>query len=27
LPAAQKGFFTKEDGEQVIDSEGRRTRS
>ncbi|MDR6490689.1 arsenate reductase [Paraburkholderia terricola] len=27
LPAAQKGSFTKEDGEQVIDSEGRRTRS
>ncbi|WP_421375757.1 arsenate reductase (glutaredoxin) [Paraburkholderia sp. DD10] len=27
LPAAQKGSFTKEDSEQVIDSEGRRTRS
>jgi arsenate reductase len=24
LPAGQKGSFTKEDGEQVIDSEGRR---
>jgi arsenate reductase (glutaredoxin) len=24
LPAAQKGAFTKEDGEQVVDSEGRR---
>ncbi|HYS64591.1 MAG TPA: arsenate reductase (glutaredoxin) [Paraburkholderia sp.] len=27
LPAAQKGSFAKEDGEQVIDREGRRTRS
>lgn len=26
LPAAQKGAFTKEDGEKVIDSEGRRVR-
>ena len=24
LPAQQKGSFTKEDGEQVVDSEGRR---
>ena len=24
LPAGQKGSFTKEDGEQVVDSEGRR---
>lgn len=24
LPAAQKGSFTKEDGEQVVDSEGKR---
>ncbi|MFM0666484.1 arsenate reductase (glutaredoxin) [Paraburkholderia sediminicola] len=24
LPAAQRGSFTKEDGEQVVDSEGRR---
>ncbi|CAE6853142.1 arsenate reductase (glutaredoxin) [Paraburkholderia aspalathi] len=24
LPAPQKGSFTKEDGEQVVDSEGRR---
>ncbi|MFM0035777.1 arsenate reductase (glutaredoxin) [Paraburkholderia strydomiana] len=24
LPAGQKGAFTKEDGEQVVDSEGRR---
>ena len=26
LPAAQKGAFTKEDGEVVIDDEGRRVR-
>jgi arsenate reductase len=26
LPAAQKGAFTKEDGEPVTDSEGRRVR-
>jgi arsenate reductase len=26
LSAAQKGAFTKEDGEKVIDSEGRRVR-
>ncbi len=26
LPAAQQGAFTKEDGEQVIDSTGRRIR-
>jgi len=26
LPAAQKGAFAKEDGEPVIDSEGRRVR-
>ncbi|CAN7743269.1 arsenate reductase (glutaredoxin) [Caballeronia sp. LjRoot29] len=26
LPAAQKGAFAKEDGEKVIDSEGRRVR-
>jgi arsenate reductase len=26
LPAAQQGAFTKEDGEQVIDSAGRRVR-
>jgi arsenate reductase len=26
LPAAQRGTFTKEDGEAVIDSEGRRVR-
>ncbi|MFM0159897.1 arsenate reductase (glutaredoxin) [Paraburkholderia sediminicola] len=26
LPAAQQGAFTKEDGEQVIDSTGRRVR-
>jgi arsenate reductase len=26
LPAAQQGAFTKEDGEQVIDSAGRRIR-
>ena len=26
LPAAQKSAFTKEDGEKVIDSEGRRVR-
>ncbi|TDU32191.1 arsenate reductase [Panacagrimonas perspica] len=26
LPAAQKGAFTKEDGEVVIDAEGRRVR-
>ena len=24
LPAQQKGSFTKEDGEQIVDSEGRR---
>jgi len=24
LPAAQQGSFAKEDGEQVVDSEGRR---
>ncbi|MDB5784884.1 arsenate reductase (glutaredoxin) [Caballeronia mineralivorans] len=27
LPAAQKGAFAKEDGEPVIDSEGRRVRA
>lgn len=27
LPAGQKGSFAKEDGERVIDSEGRRVRS
>ncbi|MEA3099148.1 arsenate reductase (glutaredoxin) [Caballeronia mineralivorans] len=27
LPAAQKGAFAKEDGEAVIDSEGRRVRA
>ncbi|WP_206957278.1 arsenate reductase (glutaredoxin) [Trinickia acidisoli] len=27
LPAEQKGSFAKEDGERVIDSEGRRVRS
>jgi arsenate reductase (glutaredoxin) len=26
LPAAQKGAFTKEDGEEVIDAEGQRVR-
>jgi arsenate reductase len=26
LSAAQKGAFTKEDGEKVIDSEGHRVR-
>ncbi len=26
LPAAQKGAFTKEDGEQVVDDSGQRVR-
>jgi len=26
LPAAQRGAFTKEDGEAVVDSEGKRIK-